>query len=127
MPRKASDLRPKRKGALRPAPPAGVAPIPATPEAAEHSAYLQALIDNNPLAIAVSDVNGRIQMCNPAFELLFGYHQHEILNADLDTLLAPAELSKEAKELTQRVRNGEVARAKTRRRRSDRSLVDVQI
>jgi len=127
MPRKASGLRPKKKGALRPAQQTGGAVIPPAREAAEHSAYLQALIDNNPLAIAVSDVNGCIQMCNPAFEQLFGYHQAEILEADLDSLLAPAELSKEATEMTRRVRTGEVARAKTRRRRSNGSLVDVQI
>jgi len=96
-------------------------------KAAEHNAYLQALIDNNPLAIAVSDVAGQIRMCNPAFEHLFGYHQVEILGVDLDSLLAPAELSNEATELTRRVRAGEVARARTKRRRRNGSLVDVQI
>jgi PAS domain S-box-containing protein len=99
----------------------------AAQEVAEHNAYLQALIDNNPLAIAVSDVNGRIRMCNPAFEHLFGYHQVQILGVDLDSLLAPSELSNEAAELTRRVRAGEVARARTKRRRRNGSLVDVQI
>jgi two-component system cell cycle sensor histidine kinase/response regulator CckA len=151
MPGKNSDLRPKRKASSRPSQhpgaaiatlaPAGAAPPrKASPQArtnganpiaarevAEHNAYLQALIDNNPLAIAVSDVNGRIQMCNPAFELLFGYPQAEILEADLDSLLAPEELSNEALKLTDRVRHGEVARARTKRRRSNGSLVDVQI
>jgi len=104
----------------------GAGPAP-SPELAEHNAYLQALIDNNPLAIAVSDVNGRIRMCNPAFEHLFGYRQPEILGVDLDSLLAPADLSNEAAELTRRMAAGEAARARTKRRRSNGSLVDVQI
>src|SRR5208282_6136791 len=96
-------------------------------EVADHNAYLQALIDNNPLAIAVSDANGRIETCNPAFEKLFGYHQAEIVGADLDSLLAPAELSEEAVEMTRRVAAGEVVRAKSKRRRSNGSLVNVQV
>lgn len=116
---------PPRNGSAE-APTNGARPLTAR-EVAEHNAYLQALIDNNPLAIAVSDVNGHIQMCNPAFELLFGYHQSEILDTDLDSLLAPAELSDEATEMTHHVRHGEVVRAKTKRRRSNGSFVDVQI
>jgi two-component system, cell cycle sensor histidine kinase and response regulator CckA len=151
MPGKTAALRPKGKKVSRPERQAGNAantPVSAAQtargdaslvasknggrphagqKAAEHNAYLQALIDNNPLAIAVSDVAGRIRMCNPAFEHLFGYHQVEILGVDLDSLLAPAELSEEAADLTHRVRAGEVARARTKRRRRNGSLVDVQI
>src|SRR5271155_285032 len=151
MPGKSAALRPKGKRVSRPERPAAGAadatvsafsPAQGTAsdltsrngkrshagqEVADHNAYLQALIDNNPLAIAVSDANGRIETCNPAFERLFGYHQAEILGADLDALLAPAELSKEAVEMTRRVAGGEVVRAKSKRRRSNGSLLDVQV
>ena len=93
----------------------------------EHTAYLQALTENNPLAIVVLDANRRIQMCNPAFELLFGYRMSEIQDAELDSLVVPAEERQEATRLTVRSGAGEVVRAKAKRRRSDGSLVDVQI
>ncbi len=94
---------------------------------AEHNAYLQALTENNPLAIVVLDPNRRIQMCNPAFEELFGYHQRDVLTMDLDLLLSPVGLASQAFELSDRAAGGEVVRAEAQRRRSDGSLVDVQI
>jgi PAS domain-containing protein len=51
---------------------------------AEHSAYINALTVNNPIAIVVLESNLRIQMVNPAFERLFQYDQSEILGQDLD-------------------------------------------
>src|SRR5260370_29710659 len=92
-----------------------------------HAAYLHALTENNPLAIVALDANRRIQMCNPAFEKMFGYHQAEILGAELDSLVAPGEHATEARELTWRAAGGELVRATTRRRGSNGSLVDVQI
>jgi PAS domain S-box-containing protein len=94
---------------------------------AEHAAYLQALTEINPLAIVVLGADRRIQMCNPAFEVLFGYHMAEILGVELDGLLAPAELRHEATTLSERAESGEVVRANSMRRRSDGSLVDVRI
>jgi two-component system, cell cycle sensor histidine kinase and response regulator CckA len=94
---------------------------------AEHAAYLQALTENNPLAIVVTDMQRRIQMCNPAFELLFGYRMGEILGLDLDTLVAPGDERREAVELSRRSISGEIVRAKAKRQRSDGSIVDVKI
>jgi two-component system cell cycle sensor histidine kinase/response regulator CckA len=94
---------------------------------AEHAAYLQALTENNPLGIVVLDLHHRILMCNPAFEALFGYHQSEILGAELDSLLAPPDSMTEAVALTRRSTTGNVVREKAKRLRSDGSLVDVQI
>ena len=93
----------------------------------EHAAYLQALTENNPLGIVVLDLQHRVLMCNPAFEALFGYHQSEILGAELDSLLAPGDSRAEAVALTRRSTAGNVVREKARRLRSDGSLVDVQI
>ena len=98
-----------------------------TPLPIEHAAYLQALTENNPLGIVVLDLQHRVLMCNPAFEALFGYHQSEILGAELDSLLAPGDSRTEAVALTRRSTSGNVVREKARRLRSDGSLVDVQI
>jgi two-component system, cell cycle sensor histidine kinase and response regulator CckA len=94
---------------------------------AEQSASLRALTENNPLAVVVLDADRRIQMCNPAFELMFGYHQADILGADLDPMLAPGDLAAEAAKLTDRAETGEVVRVRAKRRRSDGSMVEVQI
>jgi two-component system cell cycle sensor histidine kinase/response regulator CckA len=94
---------------------------------AEHAAYLQALTENNPLGIVVLDMNQRVLMCNPAFEVLFGYRQSEILGAELDSFLAPRESVRVAEQLSRRALGGAVVREKAQRKRSDGSLVDVQI
>jgi two-component system, cell cycle sensor histidine kinase and response regulator CckA len=87
----------------------------------------QLLFSSHPQAMVVLDVNRRIQMCNPAFEKLFKYRQSEILGAELDVLLAPQEFQDEALQLSESAAGGETVRANTKRRRSDGSLVDVQI
>ncbi len=73
------------------------------------------------------DLQHRVLMCNPAFETLFGYQQSEILGVELDSLLAPRELLKEAAAWTRRSTAGNVVREKAKRLRSNGSLVDVQI
>src|SRR5579864_1277796 len=93
----------------------------------EHAAYLQALSENNPLGIVVLDLNGRVKMCNPAFERLFGYKAAEILGANLDSLLSPPQIAEEAAHLTRRAAIGETVRASTQRRRRDGALVDVEV
>ncbi|MGC1171629.1 MAG: PAS domain S-box protein, partial [Candidatus Acidiferrales bacterium] len=75
----------------------------------------------------VLDGQRRVQMCNPAFEELFLHRQAEIHGADLDALLAPSELTREAVSFTERAAAGEVVRASTQRRRRDGSVVEVQI
>jgi two-component system, cell cycle sensor histidine kinase and response regulator CckA len=147
MPSKTGARRPRGKGASRSVQPAGGeggahlhgkqapanSPTPATACAAspvslaEHPAYIQALTENNPLAIVVIDSEQRVQTCNPAFERMFGYRLEYILGVEINSLLAPAELSREAKEISERAAQGEVVRVKTKRRRSNASLVDVQL
>ncbi|HTS10767.1 MAG TPA: PAS domain S-box protein [Candidatus Limnocylindrales bacterium] len=96
-------------------------------DAAAHAAYLQALSENNPLGIVILDTENRVQMCNPAFERLFGHRLFEILGATLDSIVSTPELVKEALDLTRRASGGEVVRLSTQRRRSDGLLVDVRI
>ena len=56
---------------------------------AEHTAFMNALTENNPLAIVALDLDRRVQMCNPAFEALFGYILSEIAGKELESLIAP--------------------------------------
>ena len=94
---------------------------------AEHNAYLHALTDNNPLGIVTVDAERKVQMCNPAFERLFGYPLSEIRGKELDSLLAPPGERPDMVTLIGRAVAGEVVRAAAKRRRRDGALVDVQI
>ncbi len=96
-------------------------------EIEERTVFLDALIENSPLAIVVVDHEHRVRMCNPAFERLFLYRSPEIVGASLDELIAPPGKASEALALTQRAIAGEVVRAATRRRRKDGSLVEVEV
>jgi PAS domain S-box-containing protein len=93
----------------------------------ERTAYLNTLIENNPLAIVTVDTQGRMKMCNPAFERLFLYPRHEIEGAILDELVAPPECVAGASEITSQCLSGISVHAVSWRRRKDGSLVDVEI
>jgi PAS domain S-box-containing protein len=94
----------------------------------ERTAYLNALVENSPLAIVVVDSDTRVQICNPAFEGLFQYRREEIGGAQLNELIAPRELLQEATVISSKVeKEGQHAHFTTRRRRKDGSLVDVEL
>ena len=94
---------------------------------AKHTAYIQGLSENNPLAIVALDLERRVQMCNPAFERLFGYSAEELQGRVLDSFLAPSDRQGEMLDLMERAFDGEIVRAQSKRRRRDGSLVDVRI
>ena len=94
---------------------------------AEQTAHLNALIQHSPVAIVSRDVEGRITMCNPAFEKLFLYPEKELLGKNIDQLIADEAMAVEACETTTRVRQGEAIHISTRRRRRDGALVDVEL
>jgi PAS domain S-box-containing protein len=96
-------------------------------EIEERTVFLDALIENSPLAIVVVDHEHKVRMCNPAFVRLFGYPEGEIISLPLDELIAPPELRDEAAGLTRQAVEGEVVRALTKRRRKDGSLVEVEV
>lgn len=89
--------------------------------------HLKALTEMNPLAVIVTDQYGAVRMCNPAFEILFGYSQGEILGKLLDPLIAPPASRKEAENLTQRAASGEVVRLTVQRAHRDGVLLDVRV
>src|SRR5271167_2961325 len=94
----------------------------------EHrTAYLNALIENSPLAIVVGDSENKIEFCNPRFESLFQYRAEEITGRDIDELIAPDGLLAEAKEYSRQVAAGELGHGTGLRRRKDGTVVDVEI
>ena len=94
---------------------------------AERTAHLNALIQHSPVAIVSLDVEGRIVMCNPAFEQLFLYSERELLGKKVDQCIANGEMAEEAENLTDRVKQGETIHVTTRRQRRDGTIVDVEL
>jgi two-component system sensor histidine kinase/response regulator len=93
----------------------------------ERTAYLNALIENSPLAILVLDSAEKVQLCNPAFESLFQYSRQEILGRPAEGLLAAGDFLAEARDLSRVTLGGMPVTQVTRRMRKDGSLVDVEI
>ncbi len=62
----------------------------------KEKAYLEHLIDSNPVAIGITDLEGRITMVNKEFSRLFGYSRDEALKKHVDDLIVPDDLREEA-------------------------------
>ncbi len=93
-------------------------------EAAQQS--FEALVVNNPVAIASLDLNFSIVSCNPAFERLFGYAEDEVVGKDLDDLVTNEVTRAEAVRHTAAAKSGEFSRGVGQRRRKDGTVVDVE-
>jgi len=92
----------------------------------ERTAYLNALIENTPLGIVAIGTDDCVQMCNPAFEHLFGYSLNEIVGQRLSGLLSSAEILSEVTSNQERLRQSKPAHMVTRRKRRDGTMVDVE-
>ncbi len=95
----------------------------------ERTNFLNALVENSPQAVVVTDLKYRIQLCNPAFEKLFGYRKEEVLGRPLPEILADDEAAAEMRANRKLLlkREQETVRSTTRRRRKDGTMVDVEI
>ena len=93
----------------------------------ERTSYLNALVENSPLAILVLDSAERGQLCNPAFERLFQYSREEVIGAQVDKLLANDDLLAEARAASSKALGGTPVGLVTRRMKKDRALVDVEV
>ncbi len=93
----------------------------------EHDLRLGSLIRNNPLPIVVTDADRCVQICNPAFETLFGYVEAEVAGKRIDDVLGVSDSSQQFAELGRRTMGGHGSHLVTRRRRKDGSIVDVEL
>ena len=90
-------------------------------------AYLHALIENSPTAVVVLDSKHTFQMCNAAFSGLFQFHSSDLEQWGIDTLIASPDFLEEAGEATRAVLLGKRVRLRSKRRRRDGRLIDVEI
>jgi PAS domain S-box-containing protein len=92
----------------------------------ERTTQLSALLENNPLAIAVMDSDKRIVMCNPAFERLFLFEPAEVIGKQIGKCILPPELTEEAERHFALLDAGQIVFRTTRRMRKDSVRVDVE-
>jgi PAS domain S-box-containing protein len=98
-----------------------------TRELAKQKAFLNSLIDHNPVSTVVLDSAGAVQMCNPAFESLLRCRQSDILGKRLQDFATNAGMRGEVQRILRTIDRGETFHAITSRVRSDGSVVDVEM
>ena len=89
--------------------------------------YFETLVQANPIAVVLLDLEHHIVDCNKAFEVLFGYTKSEVLANNLDALIVQEEEYATATQYTQDVDQGKMVHQKTKRQRKDGSLVEVEL
>jgi PAS domain S-box-containing protein len=94
---------------------------------AERTSYLNALIENNPLAILVLDPERKIQLCNPSFEILFQCNQKDAMGKPVVELFPKEKALPETSIVFEAASNRASIALTTRRARKDGSYVDVEL
>jgi diguanylate cyclase (GGDEF)-like protein/PAS domain S-box-containing protein len=94
-------------------------------EIATQKVRLQQLFENTPIGIVVLDDQDQIQGINKAFETIFQYRPNEVVGYQLNDLVVPEELSKEATSLSLASLEGASVQKETIRKRKDGSLIPV--
>jgi diguanylate cyclase (GGDEF)-like protein/PAS domain S-box-containing protein len=97
--------------------------------AAERTAYLDALVENSPLAVVALDPDQRIEVCNPAFERLFLFRRDEIVGKKIDDLICPRgeDGQNEGIKITREVLQGKPVHSTAVRLRKDGTPVTVEL
>jgi diguanylate cyclase (GGDEF)-like protein/PAS domain S-box-containing protein len=96
-------------------------------ELREQTDYLNSLIENTPLGIVALDKDGRVQLCNDAFERLFQFGRKDLIGKELDPLISPIDATLGAREFTAQLASGQPVHVSTRRLRKDGKLIDVEL
>ena len=89
--------------------------------------YLEALVNNSPVAIVTLNLNGSIATYNPAFERLFYYSENELLGCDLDKLLTFLTGDENKNTFSRRVFAGQPVHYIGEIQRKDGSSADVEV
>ena len=93
----------------------------------ERTNFLDTLIVSNPIAVVVTDLQGRTQLVNPALEKLFGYSRQELLGRPLREFIGQHDFDSEITANISDVLAKRVVHKMAKRRRRDGQLVDVEV
>ena len=89
--------------------------------------YFEDLVLNSPVAVVTLDKKHNVVACNPAFENLFGYSEHDVLGHNLDDLITTESTRDSAVAYTEQALARQAVKVISQRRRKDGSLVDVEV
>jgi len=95
-------------------------------ELRQRTVYLNSLVENSPLGIVALDRAGKVELCNRAFEHLFGFNRIELAGRPLDSVVGTDEHD-DPLELSPEVYAGKSVQANTQRKRNDGVLIDVNV
>ncbi len=90
----------------------------------ERNTYLDLLIQNSPLGIAVLDRQGSVELANPALEKLFQYDRHELTSIDLGRVESDAP---GRAPLIPQIFAGKALRTTIRQSRKDGKILDLAL
>ncbi len=93
----------------------------------ERTAFLNSLIENNPLGIVVREQAGRVQLCNEAFANLFLYRREEIVGHSLDSLISLPGEAGEANPLSKHPTPGQPVHQTISKKRKDGKTLDLEM
>lgn len=89
--------------------------------------FMDQLFENTPEAIIITNNEGYILSTNREFFCLFGYKSQEVLGQNVDDLIVPKKLKKDAITITRRTALGEKVVTETLRQKKDGSLFHVSL
>ena len=89
--------------------------------------YLEELFENAPEAIVILDEYDRVQRVNGEFVTMFGFSREEVRGLQLNRLIVPPELRRQAIDLTRMITRGETVSLETERQRKDGTRLDVSV
>ena len=90
-------------------------------------AYFQQLFENSPQGIVILGNDFTIKKVNNSFCQLFGYEPDELIGKNMDLIIAPTGLYKEAYSLTERAFQGEFVKKDVLRKVWDGSLRNFSV
>ena len=93
----------------------------------EQTTYLDSLIQNSPLGIAVLDLEGAIELTNSAFEKLFQYDQNDLASIDIGSMGIPDEEATDSAGLIPHIFAGIPLHRTVRQRRKDGKVLDLAL
>lgn len=93
----------------------------------EQTTYLDSLIQNCPLGIAVLDHKGGVDLANVAFERLFQYDRSELASIDMGTVGTPEGEGTDSARLIAEIFAGKALHKTVRQRRKDGKLLDLAL
>lgn len=93
----------------------------------ERNTYLDLLIENSPLGIAVLDRQGSVELANSALEKIFQYDRHELASIDLGNIETTDNGRTSSQQLIPQIFAGNALRTNVRQRRKDGTILDLAL